>query len=368
MSIAFPQSSQMLADILEQPIVARACLELAIEIPMHHQAIRQLQIVACGSSRHAGLVGARWFERWAGLPATVYDAADYADRVQTMPQFDAEKLIQFISQSGRTADVLAAVQAVQQRSRTLNPANIPHLIGLTNSQNTPLEHTVEAILQTPAGEEQAIAATKTFLAQLLVLMRLALNYGTIRQTLSQTERSQLLDAISHLPSQIQTTLELNLDRSKTIAEKLASAQHLVLLGQSMNIPIAREGALKLKETTYLHAEGYAASDFMHGPIAIVESGFPVILIASGNVTHYAAMIAAAKRLKSYGAYLIGIIDQDNAQDDFQTLLDDRLEIPAVREDLSPILTVLPLQLLACRLAQVRGLDTDRPRHLTKYIG
>jgi glucosamine 6-phosphate synthetase-like amidotransferase/phosphosugar isomerase protein len=353
MSIAYPtqpSSSATIANIQEQPAVAQRCLDMALTLPDH---IQQINIAACGSSRHAGLVAKVWFEQLARIATRVDDASEYANQ---LPLPTPQTMLQLISQSGFTADVLAAAQA--ERSRALPPHLQPHLLGLTNGSATPLEDLVDTLIQTPAGEEQAVAATKTFLAQLIVLLRMALHWGEVHSP----QAAVLQPALAQIPDQIQTILDQSIAQVQKVAQIVAAADHLILLGRGINAPIAQEGALKLKETCYLHAEGFAAGDFMHGPIALVEPGLPVIVIALPNSPTYAAVMANAQRIKSYGAYLIGI-----TSDDPDSIFDAVLPIAAVPELLSPLLTVIPLQLLAYQVAELRGLAVDRPRHLTKFI-
>jgi glucosamine 6-phosphate synthetase-like amidotransferase/phosphosugar isomerase protein len=329
-------SSQMLANILEQPIVADRTLALDLSPPSIAD-ITQITFAACGTSRHAALVARFWWQQ-LGLPIGVEDAADW----QPMG-IGANHLVYLLSQSGQTRDVMDVAAACRSAM----------LWGMTNGSETALHQATSYILQTPAGEEKAVAATKTFLSQLLLLLRLGM-------TLS--DRS--LDLIT-IPAQIQTTLTIADRPCQTVAAKLAQSSRVILLGAGINTPIALEGALKLKETAYLHAEGLASGDFMHGPIAIIEPGFPVITIAIPDDPNYANTIAQAQRVKSYGAYLVGITTEDSPD---AGIFDVVLPIAPVTVLLSPLLTVLPLQLLAYYTAQAKGLNIDAPRNLTKFIG
>jgi glucosamine 6-phosphate synthetase-like amidotransferase/phosphosugar isomerase protein len=329
-------SSQMLANILEQPIVADRTLALDLSPPSIAD-ITQITFAACGTSRHAALVARFWW-RQLGLPITVEDAADW----QPMG-IGANHLVYLLSQSGQTRDVMDVAAACQAAT----------LWGMTNGSATALHQVTRYILQTPAGEEKAVAATKTFLSQLLLLLRLGMELA---------DRSLDLTAV---PAQIQTTLSIADRPCQTVAAKLAQSSRVILLGSGINTPIALEGALKLKETAYLHAEGLASGDFMHGPIAMIEPGFPVITIAIPDDPNYANTIAQAQRVKSYGAYLVGITTEDSPD---AGIFDVVLPIAPVTVLLSPLLTVLPLQLLAYYTAQAKGLDVDAPRNLTKFIG
>jgi glucosamine 6-phosphate synthetase-like amidotransferase/phosphosugar isomerase protein len=327
----------MLTNILEQPIVAQKCLDMDLQLPSRD--IHHITIAACGSSRHTGLVAKYWFEHFSRIPTQVLDAADW--ETPLLPQ---DSLIYALSQSGKTVDVLNAIV----------PAQSAQIWGITNGFNTPLHQACRYTLQTPAGEEKAVAATKTLLAQMILLLRVAIALG-------QSTESEL----QQLPQLIQQTIALSQPIVQKVAPKIATHQNLLLLGRGIDYPIALEGALKLKETAYIHAEGMAAGDFMHGPIAIVETDFPVIMIAIPGSPSYAAAIANVKRVKSYGAYLIGVTTVDNPD---RGLFDQVLPIAAFKPLLSPLLSVIPLQFLAYYVAEAKGLNVDAPRNLTKFIG
>jgi glucosamine 6-phosphate synthetase-like amidotransferase/phosphosugar isomerase protein len=327
----------MLTNILEQPIVAQKCLDMDLLLPSHD--IHHMTIAACGSSRHTGLVAKYWFEHFSQIPTQVLDAADWET-----PRLPPGSLMYALSQSGQTIDVLSAIAQA-------HPAQI---WGITNGFDTPLHQACHYTLQTPAGEEKAVAATKTLLAQMILLLRVAIALG-------KSAESEL----QQLPQLIQQTIALSQPIAQTIAPKIAAHQNLMLLGRGIDYPIALEGALKLKETAYIHAEGMAAGDFMHGPIAIVEPGFPVIMIAIPDSPNYAALVANAKRIKSYGAGLVGITTTDSPDRD---LFDIVLPVASIAPILSPLLSVIPLQFLAYYVALEKGVNVDAPRNLTKFIG
>jgi glucosamine 6-phosphate synthetase-like amidotransferase/phosphosugar isomerase protein len=331
--------NQMLINILEQPAVAQNCLNMDLGMPTDRSHIAQIIIAACGSSRHSGMVAKFWFEQIAKIPTQVWDAAD-TDGEMIVPD---DSLLYLLSQSGKTSDVLELADRLQA----------PLIWSLTNGVDTPLHRISHYTLQTPAGEEQAVAATKTLLAQMILLLRVAIQLGNAAMP------------IEHLPDRIQRTIDLNQPIIEEVPARIASAKSLVLLGRGIQYPIALEGALKLKETAYLHAEGLAAGDFMHGPIALVTSEVPVIVMAIPGHPSYAAVIANTKRIKSYGAYLIGITTVSNPDRD---LFDVVLPVADIDYLLSPLLTVIPLQLLAYYVARSRGLEIDKPRNLTKFIG
>ncbi len=346
-------SSATIANIHEQTAVAQRCLDYPLTLP--ELKIQQINIAACGSSRYAGLVGKIWFEQLAHIATRVDDASEYADQ---LPLPTPNTVLCLLSQSGFTADVLAAAQV--ERSRSFPPHLRQHLLGITNGQATPLHALVDTLIQTPAGEEQAVAATKTFLAQLILLLRVACRWAEVH---SPSEIYPLQAALAKVPEQIQAILNRPPKVLEKVAQVIAQADHLILLGRGINAPIAHEGALKFKETCYLHAEGFAAGDFMHGPIALIEPGMPVIVIAIPGSPSYPKIMANAERVKSYGAYIIGITPNNSSG-----IFDAVLPIPEMLELLSPLLTVIPLQLLAHQVALARGVAIDRPRHLTKFIG
>ena len=342
-------TSQMLANIFEQPDVADRCLSLDLQMPTLPDVDRVI-FSACGTSRHAGMVGRSWYYRLLHLPTHLEDAAD-GYPMQVPPR----SLIYLLSQSGQTKDVINVAERFPQAIRW----------GITNGSNTKLHDLTDYTLQTPAGEEKAVAATKTFLAQLILLLRVALEWND-RSDLNIPEATNLHTQLAQLPRQIQTTLQHAEANCQAVAQKLADSNRLILLGSGINTAIALEGALKLKETVYLHAEGLSSGDFMHGPIAIIDSGFPVITIAIPSSATYKKTLAEAQRVKSYGAYLVGITTESAEYD--ADLFDVVLTIADVDEVLSPLLTVLPLQLLAYYTAKNRGLNIDAPRNLTKFIG
>jgi glucosamine--fructose-6-phosphate aminotransferase (isomerizing) len=209
-----------------------------------------------------------------------------------------------------------------------------------------------------------VAATKTFTAQLAVFLCLALSLAQQRQSLSELRWQALVTALQQIPPSMQQVLEQS-ERVQALAQALVSAQHCILLGQGVNQAIALEGALKLKETTYLHAEGYAGGEFLHGPIALLDNKVPVIAIAPNSST-VGKMLTTIEKARTHGSTVIGLVTQELV-DQTEALFDHRIILPAIEPDLSPLLTVIPLQLLAYHLAVLRGLDVDRPRNITKTL-
>jgi glucosamine--fructose-6-phosphate aminotransferase (isomerizing) len=353
----------MLKEIFEQPEVIRTGLAhyvseaaasgAAIALPAALQtAWEQIQILACGTSRHAGLVAQYWLEQLAGIPTRVRSASEFV--AAPLPHLPKTLTIA-ITQSGETADTLAAVQLERDRQSS-------RLLGITNQPQSSLTQQVDHTLLTLAGAEVGVAATKTFTAQLLVLGCLALEFAAQRSRLSSTELTQLLTGLRSLPEQMALTLERLHPVIQRLAPTLAAAQHCVVLGRGVNRAIALEGALKLKETTYIHAEGYPANEFLHGPIALLDAKIPVIVIASSGQTND-PVLTVVQKVKQTGATVIGLTTNASTAQCF----DHALVLPAIDERLSPFLTVLPLQLLAYNVAIARGLNVDRPRNITKTL-
>jgi glutamine---fructose-6-phosphate transaminase (isomerizing) len=278
-------SSEMLRNIQEQPDIAQRCLDLDLSLLESLQHPDSLQLLACGSSYHAALVAQFWFEQLTGKPTTVFDAANMYDRNL---RSEANSLLILLSQSGTTADIFKSVEAISkaQKAQTL---------GITNRSNTPLHEFCTQTIQTPAGEELAVAATKSFMSQLILLIRLALS---IKTSGSSSLDYLLDDLFNKLPSFINYSIDAcNLEKA---ASKILSKNRLVILGDGINYPIALEAALKVKETTYIPAEGLSLGSFMHGPIAIIEPGFPVIAIVKKEFSKEPETLKKRARIEKEG--------------------------------------------------------------------
>lgn len=339
-------SSEMLKNIQEQPNIAQRCLDLDLSLLESLQRPDSIQLLACGSSYHAALVAQFWFEQLTGTPTTVFDAANMFDRNL---RAEANSLLILLSQSGTTADIFKSVETITeaQKSQTL---------GITNRSNTLLHKFCTQTIQTPSGEELAVAATKSFTSQLILLIRLALSIKTSGSSSSDYMLDDLFNKLSK-------SIEYSIDTVKIerLASHILSQNRLAILGDGINYPIALEAALKIKETTYIPAEGLSLGSFMHGPIAIIEPGFPVIAIVKKGFSQEPEMLKKLERLKAYGAYLIGVSSESNG------IFNDILQVAETPDLLAPIVNVIPLQLLAHEIAKQGGLDIDRPRHLTKSI-
>lgn len=367
----------MLKEIYEQPGVVRTCLEAYLNDNWHPEAnsqspinlglapelytdLEKIQILACGTSWHASLVGKYLLEQLAGIPTTVQYASEF--RYAPAP-LTANTLTIGVTQSGETADTLAALE-MEKRRRVGQPKYEARLLGITNRAESSLAPLVDGIIETHAGIEIGVAATKTFITQLVAFYCLALDLAWQRQTISATRLEEILTGLRQLPAQIEMILESQERYIEELAHSFAETHDFIFLGRGINFPIALEGALKLKEISYIHAEGYPAGEMKHGPIALLDAKVPVVAIAMpGNV--YEKVLSNAQEAKARDARLIGVTPM-NDQDAAETF-DDLLPVPGVEELLSPILTVIPLQLLAYHIAARRGLDVDQPRNLAKSV-
>ncbi|MCT7976421.1 glutamine--fructose-6-phosphate transaminase (isomerizing) [Laspinema olomoucense] len=365
-------------EIYEQPAVVRTCLEayfnrewqpgdnqvapinLGIN-PELYKDLQQIEILACGTSWHAGLVGKYLLEQLAGIPTSVNYASEYRYAPAPLRPYT---LAIGISQSGETADTLAALAMENQRRTGLSAAYQARLLGITNRPESSLGNLVPDIINTHAGIEIGVAATKTFVAQLMAFYSLALDLAYQRKTLPEARIEEIIQGLRQLPVQIEQVLSSQEGSIEELAHEFAETQDFIFLGRGINFPIALEGALKLKEISYIHAEGYPAGEMKHGPIALLDAKVPVVAIAMPG-TVYEKVISNAQEAKARDARLIGVTPQNGF--DAAEIFNDVLQVPVVDELLSPILAVIPLQLLAYHIAARRGLDVDQPRNLAKSV-
>ncbi|HAX90530.1 MAG TPA: glutamine--fructose-6-phosphate transaminase (isomerizing), partial [Cyanobacteria bacterium UBA11370] len=323
--------------------------------------LEHIQILACGTSWHASLVGKYLLEQLAGIPTMVQYASEF--RYAPSP-LTKNTLTIGVTQSGETADTLAALEMEKDRRSGLDSDYQPRLLGITNRLESSLGHLVPHIIETHAGIEIGVAATKTFVTQLVAFYCLALDLASRRQTIPPSRIEELISGLRQLPAEIELILESQERYIEELAHEFAETQDFIFLGRGINFPIALEGALKLKEISYIHAEGYPAGEMKHGPIALLDAKVPVVAIAMpGSV--YEKVLSNAQEAKARDARLIGVTPMDD-QEAAHTF-DNLLPVPAVEELLSPILTVIPLQLLAYHIAARRGLDVDQPRNLAKSV-
>jgi glucosamine--fructose-6-phosphate aminotransferase (isomerizing) len=368
----------MLKEIYEQPGVVRSCLETYIDShwtaadhrhspirlnlpPELYADLQQIQIVACGTSWHAALVGKYLLEQLAELPTSVQYASEF--RYAPSP-LTPHTLTIGVTQSGETADTLAALAMEKQRRSGHSAEFQARLLGITNRPESSLGDLVPHIIDTHAGIEIGVAATKTFVAQLMAFYCLAIDLAQQRQVIAPAQLEQLLAGLQQLPAQIEAVLESQERYIEQLAHDFAETQDFIFLGRGINFPIALEGALKLKEISYIHAEGYPAGEMKHGPIALLDAKVPVVAIAMPG-TVFEKVLSNAQEAKARDARLIGVtpMDEHEAAETFDTVI----PVPHVDELLSPIVTVIPLQLLAYHIAARRGLDVDQPRNLAKSV-
>jgi glucosamine--fructose-6-phosphate aminotransferase (isomerizing) len=308
---------------------------------------------ACGTAWHAALVGEYMIEQMCKIPVEVEYASEFRYR---NPVIYPNDIMFVISQSGETADTLAALK--EAKSRGADVFGIVNVVGSTIARET------HAGIYTHAGPEIGVASTKAFTSQLTGLVLISLMISQYRNTLPQPEIKNITDEMLLLPEKIKQILKLN-DEILEIAKVFKSAQHMLYLGRGYNFPVALEGALKLKELSYVHAEGYPAAEMKHGPIALIDQNMPVIVVAPKDST-YEKIISNIREVKARKGIIITITD-DETDNHIDELSDYLIKIPHTFEMLSPILTSIPLQLLAYHLAVLRGCNVDQPRNLAKSV-
>jgi len=314
-------------------------------------AIQRITIVGCGTSWHAGLVGREILEELAGIPVQVEYASEFRYRRQL---FGGEALTVAISQSGETADTLEAMRAAHGAGS--------RVVGIVNVVGSTIARESDGGIYLHAGPEVGVASTKAFTSQIVALQLLGLYLGRQRK-LTLDEGQDLVTRLAELPNLIRCALELE-PQVEHIAREFMDARNVLYLGRGVNFPVALEGALKLKEISYIHAEGYPAAEMKHGPIALIEEGMPVVFVApEGHV--YQKVLSNMQEVKARGGRIIAITSQGNG--DLRGLADYQLRVPACKELLSPVVTAIPLQLLAYHIAVLRGCDVDRPRNLAKSV-
>ena len=354
----------MLKEIHEQPRVVGQTLAQYIDIAssrikmpalaeLNFRAINRVSITACGTAFYAGLIARYWFERYAGLPVEIDIASEF--RYRKVP-FDPGNLAVFVSQSGETADTLASLEfAKAHGQRLLSVVNVP---------SSTMARASQIVLPTLAGPEVGVASTKAFTCQLATLACLAIAAGRDRGVLSADEEATLVRALADVPGQMACALQLE-PKIRQLARRIATSRHALFIGRGTNYPLALEGALKLKEITYIHAQGYAAGELKHGPIALIEKDLPVVVIAPGDATFEKTMSNMHEVIAREGRTIL-LTDQKGA-----SLASPSswalLALPDVPELAAPLVFALPLQLLAYHTALVLGTDVDQPRNLAKSV-
>ena len=354
----------MLKEIHEQPEavgrtlakyidVANGTIEMPKEVELNFREINRISITACGTAFLAGLIARYWFERYAGLPVEIDIASEF--RYRDVP-FDPGNLAIFVSQSGETADTLASLEFAKARGqRILSVVNVP---------SSTMARASQVILPTLAGPEVGVASTKAFTCQLATLACLAIAAGRDRGVLSENDVTPLARALADVPSYMTATLELE-PTIRQIARKIAVFHNALFIGRGTSYPLALEGALKLKEISYIHAEGYAAGELKHGPIALIDKNLPVIVIAPGDISFDKTMSNMHEVIARNGRPIL-ITDQKGASlagsGAWETLA--LRDMPSLA---APLVFALPLQLLAYHTALLLGTDVDQPRNLAKSV-
>ncbi|HEU5004424.1 MAG TPA: glutamine--fructose-6-phosphate transaminase (isomerizing) [Actinomycetota bacterium] len=354
----------MLKEIHEQPGALRDTLrgraeptgelsltELALS-PEDVAGVDKIFIVACGSSYHAGLVAKYAFERWARIPVEIDVASEFRYRD---PVLNTKTLVVGISQSGETADTLAAVRyARRQGART---------VVITNVVGSSLSREAEGVLYTHAGPEIGVAATKTLTTQIVALWLLGLWFAQAIGSMAGDDAAEVVRELWRIPELMEAVL-VDDSRVRAVAERFASATGWLFIGRGVGYPLALEGALKLKEISYLHAEGFAAGEMKHGPIALIDKGVPVVAIATHSRV-LGKLISNVEEARARGAAVVCIAQEGDER--VLGVAEEVFVVPQTAELLSPMLDLLPLQLLAYYVATQRGLDPDRPRNLAKSV-
>jgi len=347
----------MLKEIYEQPkaiadtLIGRtAGLDPEITAGINLEGISKVVIIACGTAFHAGLVGKYAIEKWANISVDVELASEYRYRE---PSVDENTLVIPISQSGETMDTLMAMRYARSKGA--------RVFAVCNTNGSTIPRESDAVLYTYAGPEIAVASTKAFLTQLIAMYLIALHLGNVRGSLTQSEHDEIVGHLAELPGKVEQVLE-TVEPLRALTRKFKDASSMLFLGRHVGFPTALEGALKLKELAYMHAEGFAGGELKHGPIALIDQGTPVVAVMPAAGSLLAEKMASnVQEVKARGAVIIAIGDGDLDS------ADHMIRIPATHPYLEPVLSVVPLQVIAYEMAIARGNDVDQPRNLAKSV-
>jgi glucosamine--fructose-6-phosphate aminotransferase (isomerizing) len=356
----------MLKEIFEQPksihdtlrgrlLVEEGIIKMA-GIWDHLERLNQAQkitIIACGTSWHAGLIGEYLIEEFARIPVEVEYASEFRYR---NPIISEKDIVIAISQSGETADTMAAIKMAKEKGA--------FVYGICNVVDSSISRVTDAGSYTHAGPEIGVASTKAFTAQLTVLSLIALKLGKHNGKLSNQEFMRLITELDSLPKKVQEVLETTNEQVKEIAKNFIEAQNFLYLGRGYNFPAALEGALKLKEISYIHAEGYPAAEMKHGPIALIDENMPIVIIAPKQ-GHYDKIVSNVQEIKARKGRVIALVNKGDTQ--VSSVADYVIEFPETSECFSPIIASIPLQLLSYYIAVYRGANVDQPRNLAKSV-
>nr|HID60175.1 glutamine--fructose-6-phosphate transaminase (isomerizing) [Desulfobacterales bacterium] len=316
------------------------------------EKIKKIVIVACGTSWHAALVGKFLLEAYCEIPVEVDIGSEFRYRD---PLVDKDTLLIAISQSGETADTLASAREGKKKGA--------RLLAICNVMGSSLVRYVDGVIYTRAGPEIGVASTKAFTTQLTVLYLLTIHLGRIRRKITKSHGQEMIQALMQLPHLMEKVLEQD-QAIKELAKKYSKAQNFLYLGRNIYYPIALEGALKLKEISYIHAEGYPAGEMKHGPIALIDETMPVVVLAMMGPA-YDKIVNNIEEVQARGGKVIALCDHDNHE--IEAKVADVLKVPSSTPELMPILSSIPLQLFAYHVAVIRGTDVDQPRNLAKSV-
>jgi glutamine---fructose-6-phosphate transaminase (isomerizing) len=355
----------MLKEIHEQPEALRQCIAGRVgrderihvpELDPMADAIRaatRIELVACGSASYAALVGARALEEFTGLPARVTVGSEFR---YDPPPLDERTLVIAVTQSGETADTIAPTRLARERGCPI--------IAVTNTVGSAITREADAVLFLQAGPEIAVAASKTFVTQVTTLIVLAAGIAALRGSLPEAAERELAGSLRALPSAAARVLELNAPGSRDLARRYVNSRGFMFVGRGATFPAALEGALKLKEISYVHAEGYAAGELKHGPISLLDAECPLVAVATRSHT-YEKLMSNVMEGRARDARVIAVATEGD--DQIERFADDVCWVPDTHEIISPVLAIIPLQLFAYHVAVTRGTDVDQPRNLAKSV-
>ena len=355
----------MLKEIFEQPECLKDCMRGRINVDQTHVklsaiidykdrllAARRFIIVACGTSWHAGLIGKQLIESICGIPVEVEYASEFR---YSNPVITNEDVVIAISQSGETADTLAAIQLAKQKGA--------FIYGICNAVGSSIARATDTGSYIHVGPEIGVASTKAFTGQVTVLTMLALALAKEKKVISSNQYSMMVNELNAIPDKMEEVLKAN-DHIRDISRIFTYAHNFLYLGRGFNYPVALEGALKLKEISYIHAEGYPAAEMKHGPIALIDDEMPVVVIATQNVL-YDKLMSNIQEIKARKGRVIAIVTEGDTS--VKALADEYIELPRTLECLEPLLATIPLQMLAYHIAICKGKDVDQPRNLAKSV-
>jgi glucosamine--fructose-6-phosphate aminotransferase (isomerizing) len=355
----------MLKEIFEQSGTLRDCMRGRINVENNNVTLsgiidhkekflnaRRILILACGTSWHAGLIGEYLFEEFCRIPVEVEYSSEFRYR---HPVIFPDDIVIAISQSGETADTLAAIELAKEAGA--------FVYGICNVVGSSIPRNTHSGSYTHVGPEIGVASTKAFTAQVSVLIMMALNIAKEKGTISQAQYEKTLAELYNIPTKIEEILKLN-PHIEDLSKTFTYAHNFIYLGRGYSFPIALEGALKLKEISYIHAEGYPAAEMKHGPIALIDQEMPVVVVATHDTT-YEKTISNIQEIKARKGRILAIVNKDD--DKVREMADFIIEIPETEECLAPLLSVIPLQLLSYHIAVKKGRDVDMPRNLAKSV-